>query len=187
MAPAAGGAVGGVAAGALANEAYRQKQAEQLEREQQRELDQQAQIQNHDQSYPMQQPSLPTAVSPAPAVPERDPDHHAPASLPNNSTQEKHVPAPVVPIATKIAQTDRGLTTPSTADTSFLDDSEVGAAVPLSGKTINGGPVPVELAQIAQEQAHPGVSRTNTDISVSDLHVPGEYPKGPAGNTAPFR
>ena len=50
---------------------------------------------------------------------------------------------------------------------------------PTSGQTVNGGPVPVELVEIAERQAFPGVHRTNTDISVSDLHVPGEFPKVP--------
>jgi hypothetical protein len=50
---------------------------------------------------------------------------------------------------------------------------------PASGRTINGGPVPVELVETAEKQAFPGVQRTNTDISVSDLHVPGEFPKVP--------
>ncbi|KAJ4384624.1 phosphatidylinositol 4,5-bisphosphate-binding protein [Didymella sp. IMI 355093] len=49
-----------------------------------------------------------------------------------------------------------------------------------SGQTVNGGPVPVELVETAERQAFPGVHRTNTDISVSDLHVPGEFPKVPA-------
>ncbi|KAJ4341650.1 phosphatidylinositol 4,5-bisphosphate-binding protein [Didymella glomerata] len=50
---------------------------------------------------------------------------------------------------------------------------------PASGQTVNGGPVPVELVETAEKQAFPGVHRTNTDISVSDLHVPGEFPKVP--------
>ena len=60
---------------------------------------------------------------------------------------------------------------------SFLGESEVGAA-PTSGKTVNGGPVPVELVDTAEEMAYPGmVKRTGTDFSVSDLHVPGQYPR----------
>ncbi|KAF3053493.1 hypothetical protein E8E11_010566 [Didymella keratinophila] len=50
---------------------------------------------------------------------------------------------------------------------------------PTSGQTVNGGPVPVKLVETAEKQAFPGVHRTNTDISVSDLHVPGEFPKVP--------
>lgn len=47
---------------------------------------------------------------------------------------------------------------------SFLGGTEV-AAVAASGKPQETG------------QTFPGVSRQNTDFSVSDLHVPGEYPK----------
>lgn len=63
-------------------------------------------------------------------------------------------------------------------DSSFLDAAE---AVPVatSSQTVNGGPVPVELVETAEKQVFPGVLRTNTDISVSDLHVPGEYPTVP--------
>ena len=76
---------------------------------------------------------------------------------------------------------DSGVVTPMHAnknDSSFLDTAE---AVPVatSGKTVNGGPVPVELVETAEKQAFPAVQRTNTDISVSDLHVPGEYPTVP--------
>ena len=39
--------------------------------------------------------------------------------------------------------------------------------------------MPVELVETAEKQAFPGVQRTNTDISVSDLHVPGQFPKVP--------
>jgi hypothetical protein len=153
---------------------------EQQEQVQQQELDQQGQLQNPEKSHAVVQPSTSGIISPPPTVPERDPDHHAPAVLPEPTTQAQ-VPTQFIPVGTVQPQlhetADRGLTTPSTANTSFLDDSEVGAAVPASGKTINGGPVPVELIQTAEAQAHPGVNRTNTDISVSDLHVPGEYPK----------
>lgn len=180
MAPAAGGAVGGVAAGALANEAYRRKQMEQHEQAQQQELDQQTPLQNP------QQP-MTDVNSPAPAVPERDPDHRAPASIPEiaPTVGQTHVPTPIVALgATQThanEDANRGLATPSSTNPSFLDDSEVGTAIPTSGKTVNGGPVPVELVQAAEDLAHPGVNRTNTDISVSDLHVPGEYPKVPGG------
>ncbi|KAF2033337.1 hypothetical protein EK21DRAFT_98338 [Setomelanomma holmii] len=190
MAPAAGGAIGGAAAGALATDAYKRHQMEQKERAQQQELNDQAQLQNQAQHYPVQTSLLATGViGAAPAVPERDPGHHAPTTLEamGTTTSGIHptlIPAPVIAAgATREpthAPVERALATPSTADTSFLDDSEVGAAVPASGKTINGGPVPVELVEVAEAQAHPGVHRTNTDISVSDLHVPGEYPKGQA-------
>jgi hypothetical protein len=180
MAPAAGGA----AAGALATEAYRRNQMEQQERAQQREINSEAQSRNQEQ------PSTTSFVGAAPAVPERDPDHHAPVSFVDVNDPKTAATHPIldhtpVPVAGSLREPTHShregdLASPSTANTSFLDDSEVGAAVPASGKTINGGPVPVELAEVAQAQAHPGMHRTNTDISVSDLHVPGEYPKATA-------
>jgi hypothetical protein len=229
MAPAAGGATAGAAAGALATEAYRRKQMEQHERAQQQEIINQAQARDQEQHYP--NGHVPTAgfVGAPPAVPERDPDHHAPVAFqdvkdaPSSALHPTLIPAPVMasgaprdlehqvpasvegsshastsaiqstsipapvavagasrePIASRL---DGALNTPSTANTSFLDDSEVGGAVYGSGKTINGGPVPVELVEVAQ---HPGMHRTNTDISVSDLHVPGEYPRAAAAPKVP--
>jgi hypothetical protein len=179
MAPAAGGA----AAGALATEAYRRNQMEQQERGQQEEINNQSLLQNQDQHYPVEQPSTTGFVGAVPAVPQRDPDHHAPASF--IDVQDPRAAAVHPVLAAGSSRPEGNLTTPSTANTSFLDDSEVGAAVPAPGKTINGGPVPVGLVEVADAQAHPGMHRTNTDISVSDLHVPGEYPKGPAPNVPP--
>ncbi|EAT80448.2 hypothetical protein SNOG_12036 [Parastagonospora nodorum SN15] len=194
MAPAAGGAVGGAALGALAEEAHQRKQMAQqqqmAQREQaeQQELNQQA-VQSQDPRYPAEQFPPPTSsvVSPAPAVPERDPDHHAPVSFIGAKEAGVHstlIPAPVLAAGASREPTashlDDTVGSPSTT-ASFLNDSEVGAAVPAPGKTINGGPVPQELVDVAESQAHPGMHRTNTDISVSDLHVPGEYPKAAGG------
>jgi hypothetical protein len=194
MAPAAGGAVGGAALGALAHEAQQRKEMAQQQQQmaqrelaEQEELDQQAQLQSQDPRYPAEQFPPPTSVvSPAPAVPERDPAHHAPLSFVDIKEAGVHptlIPAPVMAAGTTREPTsshlENSVASPSTT-TSFLDDSEVGAAVPASAKTVNGGPVPQELVDVAEAQAHPGMHRTNTDISVSDLHVPGEYPKASA-------
>jgi hypothetical protein len=177
MAPAAGG----VAAGALATEAYRRNQMEEQERAQQQEID------NQGQHYPAEQPSTTGLVGAAPAVPKRDPDHHAPMPFVDVRDSRAAAIHPVLnsaPVPTH-SNLEGDVATPSTANTSFLGDSEVGAAVPASGKTINGGPVPVELVDFAQAQAHPGMHRTNTDISVSDLHVPGEFPRAAAAKVPP--
>lgn len=192
MAPAAGGAVGGAALGALANEAHQRKQMAQQQQMAQRELaeqeelNQQAQAQFQDPRYSVEQfpPPTSSAINAAPAVPDRDPGHHAPASSIDIKEAGIHpilIPAPVMaasslrePNASHLDNAN--FASPSTT-TSFLDDSEVGAAGPASGKTVNGGPVPQALVDVAEAQAHPGLHRTGTDISVSDLHVPGEYPK----------
>jgi hypothetical protein len=182
MAPAAGGAAGAAGA-ALAADAIHRNQMEQQERAQQQELNNQAQVQNEGHHYPVEQPLTSSVVGAAPAVPDRDPDHHAPASFTDVNNVADHPSAIPVPIvATGHSREPTASHLDSTNNSSFLDDSEVGPAVPASGKTINGGPVPVELVETAQAQAHPGMHRTNTDISVSDLHVPGEYPK--AGGAA---
>ncbi|CAO2656082.1 Nn.00g048850.m01.CDS01 [Neocucurbitaria sp. VM-36] len=193
MAPAAGGA----AAGALASEVYHRKQMEQQERAQQQELlNEQAQLQNQAQNYPAEPPRSmgfmdSASAYPTPAIPERDPNHIAPDQIddtgyvaqsvaPAPAPQPTSIPVAVVASAPSGNQThlaaDNGLVTPATTTESFLDDSEVGTSVPF-GKTVNGGPVPVELVETAQAMAHPGMARQNTDISVSDLFVPGEYPK----------
>lgn len=190
IAPAAGGAAGA----ALATDAIRRHQMEQQERAQQQELNEQSQLQHQEQHYPTEQAPIGGPVGAAPAVPERDPDHHAPTQFTDVRKAQENpsiIPVPIAPIGTSrepaASHVDNmDISSPSTTDPSFLDDSEVGSAVPASGKTINGGPVPVGLVDVANAhaQAHPGMHRTNTDISVSDLHVPGEYPKGGGGAMA---
>lgn len=104
--------------------------------------------------HQQEQPQQPPLVDSQP-VPERHPDHTAaPAVAP------VAVPAPM----SIMSEGDSLATTPSTVNQSFLDGPEVVPAA-TSAKAVNGGSKP------------PGVRRNNTDISVSDLHVPGEYPK----------
>jgi hypothetical protein len=187
LAPAAGGAAAGALGGHLASEAHRRHQVEEQERAQQDELD------NQDRSY-NPQPATNGLVGAAPAVPERDPDHHAPVAIDQHTNSAEPgvhptlIPAPVIAAGSTREPTqshlDGTISSPSTANTSFLDDSEVGG-FGTTHKTINGGPVPVSLVEVADIQAHPGMNRTNTDISVSDLHVPGEYPKVAAPKLSP--
>ncbi|ORY15889.1 hypothetical protein BCR34DRAFT_155557 [Clohesyomyces aquaticus] len=61
----------------------------------------------------------------------------------------------------------------STKDESFLVEAEAVPAA-VSSKPVNGGPVSKDAGS-----AFPKMMRHNTDMSVSDLHVPGEYPKTP--------
>ncbi|KAH7378715.1 hypothetical protein BKA66DRAFT_513140 [Pyrenochaeta sp. MPI-SDFR-AT-0127] len=182
MAPAAGG----VAAGALAGGLYHQKQVEQQERAQQQELNEKAQLQNQEQSQATEPPRTMSFMDTAPTnVPDRHPDHIAPDQIDDaghiaqpttaaSTIQPKAVPVPIVAPAYNQTEptVDNGLDTPATTE-SFLAESEAGSAVPF-GQTVNGGPVG---STEAQGMAHPGVVRQNTDISVSELHVPGEYPK----------
>jgi len=175
MAPA----VGGVATGALANEAYRKKQLAQ------QHLDaQQQQIQA--QQYPVEQSRAVDFSDATPTqVPERHPDHILPDQIDDTGyVAPSAAPAPIVaPISDGQTQPHHASSPDTLATTSsFLGESEVGAA-PAFGKTVNGGPVPVDLVDTADEMAHPGMGkRMNTDISVSDLHVPGEYPKTTVGD-----
>ncbi|KAF2685799.1 hypothetical protein K458DRAFT_442143 [Lentithecium fluviatile CBS 122367] len=103
----------------------------------------------------------PTEHDPNPAaqpLPERHPDHTAPV------TNTVVIPIPV----TLGTEPDSMATTPSAAQQAFLAGPEAGLPAAASEKAVNGGPV------------HPGMKRQDTDFSVSDLHVPGQYPKTPS-------
>lgn len=188
MAPAAGGA----AAGGLASYAYQKTQMEEREFAQQQEMNKQARLQNQEQHYAPEPPRTMSFLDPLAApIPERHPDHIAPDHIDDTGLVAKPtvvampVVAPTSTLNPAQANVDSGLITPATTADSFLADSEAGTSVPF-GKTINGGPVPADLIETAQGRVHPGVMRQNTDISVSDLHVPGEYPRGRAvGTTVP--
>ena len=188
MAPAVGGVAAGAAAGALAKDDYHRKQMEQREHAEQQELNQQAQLQNQEQHYPAEPPRTMGFMDTAPiSIPERHPDHVAPDHIDDTGHVDEPVVAPTaivapVPVPHQAKPVvDSGLITPATTE-SFLAESEAGTTAPF-GKTVNGGPVPVELVEAAQAMAHPGIMRNNTDFSVSDLHVPGEYPKVRAGGS----
>jgi len=205
-----GPAAGGVAAGALAGEAYRRHQNKEEERAlQPQELDQQYQSPQVDQhGVPIDDGSGGTRAQPLYPVDDGTGGTQAQPQYDNTTSS---TPAHVHP-ATIIAHSggrglDSGIATPTPNNNAapFLGESEAvpattsgqtvnGGVVPVelvetaekgafpfstSGRTVNGGPVPVELVETAENQAFPGVNRTNTDISVSDLHVPGEYPKVP--------
>ncbi|KZM22678.1 hypothetical protein ST47_g6240 [Ascochyta rabiei] len=190
MAPAAGG----VAAGALAGEAYRRHQSTKEEQTPQgREAEQQYQSPQVDQrGIPIDDLAGGTQAQPQHHVDDFTGGTKAQSQY-ENDTAAPEIPqpypdhvgsGPIVHPATIIAHQgqrgfESGVATPTpNNNSSFLDEPE---AVPAatSGQTVNGGPVPVELVETAEKQAFPGVHRTNTDISVSDLHVPGEFPKIP--------
>ncbi len=165
--------------------AQHQELVHRKEAAQQQELNHQTLLQNQEQHRAMEPPRtmafLDTAPKNAPEPPAQQivPNHIATA---DHAVQPVPTAAPVVaPIAVNQVQApvESGLITPATTTRSFMTESEPDTFVPFgeSGKTINGGPVPVSLIEHAQNMAHPGVQRHNTDISVSDLHVPGEFPK----------
>jgi hypothetical protein len=171
MAPAAGGA----ATGALANEALRKKQlAQQHAEARDQELNGQPQAMNQPEFSSAQ---VPGQQYPGEIMPDQidDTGYVAPGVQPAS--------APIVaPIIDHQPPAQHSNASETAANGSFLGESEAGAA-PASGKTINGGPVPVELVNVAEEMAHPGmVKRTGTDFSVSDLHVPGEFPRNSIGD-----
>jgi hypothetical protein len=97
-----------------------------------------------------------------------------PVEQPTQAAPISHAKAIPTPIPTSIpmsSEPDSLATTPATSvDRSFLDGAE---AVPAtaSPKAVNGGPVAVGSGF----PIHP--RRQNTDFSVSELHVPGEFPK----------
>jgi hypothetical protein len=191
MAPAAGGA----ATGALASEAYRKKQLAQLHAQaHQQELNEQAEQSNQEQQYPVEQPRMRDSLNATSAqVPERHPDHILPDQIDDTGYVSQPTPSAPAAIDAPIAGNQTQLEQSSGHDTHatkspFLGQPEEGAA-PAFGKTINGGPVPVELVDTAESMAHPGMGkRMGTDISVSDLHVPGGFPMTtPGGTTATGR
>jgi hypothetical protein len=117
---------------------------------QQQEQEHQNQLQQPHEIDPLLTPT--NAVQP---IPERHPDHTA-------------VPLAFIPVA---YEPDSLATTPSAVNQPFSGTAEVLPAVSASSNTVtNGGPV-------AEKPS--AVRRQNTDMSVSDLHVPGEYPKVP--------
>ncbi|OSS46513.1 hypothetical protein B5807_08398 [Epicoccum nigrum] len=174
-----GPAAGGLAAGALAGAAYRRHQNDEEEQGLRIQgTEQQNQVPQVDErGVPIDDLTGGTQARPQHVADDLTGGTQAP-------TLGQTATAPAVHPATLIARQgerglDSGVATPTANDTtSFLDKAE---AVPAatSGQTVNGGVVPVELVEAAEKQAFPGVQRTNTDISVSDLHVPGEFPKVP--------
>jgi len=163
MAPAAGGAVGGAAAGALAAEAYRKKEMEQESISQK----------EPEQHYPVGYSTSPTV---APTIPQRNPEHVAPEVLSASAVQPT-IPPPVLTAAAAAAVNQ----TPSYQDRSVTHTPVNADQVPIHSERVNGRPVPVDLVGAVDGTAQPRVARQNTDVSVSDLHVPGEYPKGAHG------
>lgn len=172
MAPAADGA----AAGAFASEAYRRKQQnEEREAQQQEELEREQQL----SLQPHQQQSERYPSDSSPTIDYRNTVVPIPERVPENNVQVPDVhPVTIVaaggPTHHLESNNDRDLVTPATTNASFLGGSEF-ASGGLSGITINGGPVPVE--PIEDAQPFQGMRRQDTDFSVSDLHVPGEYPR----------
>lgn len=115
----------------------------------------QKQEQKHEESLPQQtEPPIHNGITPQPPS--------------ENHAEHPATPAPAAAAPIPVAsEADSLVTTPSTAAHSFLAGPEaVPAAASSKASFMNGGP-PVA----------PGVRRNNTDVSVSDLHVPGEYPR----------
>lgn len=80
----------------------------------------------------------------------------------------KAIPTPIPTSFPIASEPDSLATTPATSvDKSFLEEAEAATAT-TSSKPTNGG---------STQPFFPRVKRNNTDISVSDLHVPGEYPR----------
>ncbi|KAF2007944.1 hypothetical protein P154DRAFT_419475 [Amniculicola lignicola CBS 123094] len=109
---------------------------------------------------------------------EQSAQEHLPneASHPGPVPEQPNVDPTVIPVAVPISQEPGGSVenTPSTVPTSendqaFIDKAEVAPAA-SSTKPAEGGGVFHETGHI-----FPSVLRHNTDVSVSDLHVPGEY------------
>ncbi|KAF2641326.1 hypothetical protein P280DRAFT_398625 [Massarina eburnea CBS 473.64] len=150
LAPTAGTA-GGAALGALSADAYHRHQQEQHP-------------QNETEYQQLETDPLQMNANFQPIL-ERHPDHTAAAAaVPMTAAAAPNAQAPVV------SEPDSLATTPSASVKPFLGTAEVLPTVTAGTfkSVINGG----------AEQ--PGaVRRQHTDMSVSELHVPGEYPKVP--------
>ncbi|KAF2500580.1 hypothetical protein BU16DRAFT_523357 [Lophium mytilinum] len=111
----------------------------------------------------------------APVAEETAPVSHIQATLAEVSAYPSHAPPLMSASSEPVSLTSTMSTVPTsistpTAEAPFLGGAEA-APTAVSANTskttgASGGPFP-------------GILRNNTDISVSDLHVPGEYPKGP--------
>ncbi|OCK86208.1 hypothetical protein K432DRAFT_388029 [Lepidopterella palustris CBS 459.81] len=122
------------------------------------------QKQQHDPelSSPTQEPTPTTAPVSRSEVPAPVPLTHVPPSEPASLTST------ISTISTSISSD----TIPKKPPLDMADTAPVAA----SSSTYMSGETPMhEMGQI-----FPTVMRHNTDISVSDLHVPGQYPKAPA-------
>jgi hypothetical protein len=166
MAPVAGG----TAAGALGAAAYSHHQANQEQETAQypptNEIGESRSIGN----APSEIPVAVAGGHPAIPIPTHEPIH-------TTANTTSHIPVPVAAPQSVISEGegDSLATTPATQHKSFLDGVEsVPAAV--STNATNGGPA---STTIESGKSFPGMQRTNTDFSVSDLHVPGEYPRIP--------
>ncbi|KAF2176418.1 hypothetical protein K469DRAFT_743020 [Zopfia rhizophila CBS 207.26] len=105
---------------------------------------------------------------------EQHPLNHSKATPIANSTVVPNYNAPTAApnVSEPVSATSTVSTMPSsTNDQSFLDEAESVPAA-ASSKAVNGGVVFRDTGQV-----FPAVMRHNTDVSVSDLHVPGQYPK----------
>jgi len=95
------------------------------------------------------------------------------------------VPAPAPLNQTSLSEPVSLTSTVSTVPTSvsndparnepFLGEAEAAPAAASTVASKIGGPATQET-----EEVFPSVTRHNTDVSVSDLHVPGQYPQTPA-------
>jgi hypothetical protein len=115
------------------------------------------QHQQHQEPSTQQPPVDRLTATPVITSAETVPTDMAASGVQGNAVEEIHAPQPI-PIA---------------AEKPFLGNDE---AVPAtaSSNVPNGGPVMHETGHTFRP-----VMRQNTDISVSDLHIPGEYPRIP--------
>jgi len=132
MAPVAGGAAVGAAAGTLGAGGYR--------------------------DHPPQPPQeLPSAMSPRATSP------------PDYSNIGGVIPIPVSSGAESLGGTTSTLASSTYEKPSFLEEGEVVAA--------SNGAITSSPSGAKAEMPFRGPVRNNTGLSVSDLHVPGEYPR----------
>ena len=117
----------------------------------------------HHQQQQEPQPRYPIEETPAPVSHSQVP---APAPLNHTSLSEPASPTSAVSIVPISVSNDPARNEP------FLDEAEAAPAAASAVVSKTGGPATQET-----EDVFPSIIRHNTNVSVSDLHVPGQYPR----------
>ena len=116
---------------------------------------------------------------------QQEPQSRYPIEETPAPVSHSHVPEPAPLNHTSLSEPVSLTNTVSTIPTSvsndpahiepFLGEAEAAPAAASAVASKIGGPAMQET-----EEIFPSVTRHNTDVSISDLHVPGQYPQTPA-------
>ena len=124
-----------------------------------------AEAYRHHQQQQEPQPRYPIEETPAPVSNAQVP---APAPLNHTSLSEP------VSLTNTVSTVPTSVSNDPARNEPFLGEAEAAPAAASAVASKTGGPATQET-----EEIFPLVIRHNTDVSVSDLHVPGQYPRTP--------